>query len=296
MLCLLEFVRQHARHPEDRVRLEPWRLHITRLRSTAQAMIFLGQRQYQDAWQTARDAGGFSGRVDDGLPEEEKLAAALRESIREALAVQPVLSANEEAAFLRQDDFWTIRYHGHTAFLKSARGLECLACLLHSPGREFHVSELLASISETREVTRAGPAGEGRCGDGEHFVTKGFYDGGPLLDGQAKVECKRRLDDLRQELADAEQCNDSERAAKAHDEINAIARHLASAVGLGGRDRKTSSEAERARCAVTKRIKQAIQKINDAIPALGHHLTARIKTGYFCSYNPHPDHPVAWKF
>jgi non-specific serine/threonine protein kinase len=75
-----------------------------------------------------------------------------------------------------------------------------------------------------------------------------------------------------------------------------IAQHLAFAIGLGGRDRKTSSEAERARCAVTKRIKQSIQKIGDAIPALGHHLTARIKTGYFCSYNPHPDRPVTWKF
>jgi hypothetical protein len=75
-----------------------------------------------------------------------------------------------------------------------------------------------------------------------------------------------------------------------------IAQHLASAIGLGGRDRKTSSEAERARCAVTKRIKNAIQKIGAAIPTLGHHLTASITTGYFYSYNPHPDPPVDWKF
>jgi hypothetical protein len=25
-------------------------------------------------------------------------------------------------------------------------------------------------------------------------------------------------------------------------------------------------------------------------------LAARGKTGYFCSYNPHPDRPVTWKF
>ena len=30
--------------------------------------------------------------------------------------------------------------------------------------------------------------------------------------------------------------------------------------------------------------------------ALGYHLAARIKTGYFCSYNPHPDRPVTWRF
>jgi hypothetical protein len=70
---------------------------------------------------------------------------------------------------------------------------------------------------------------------------------------------------------------------------------LASAVGLGGRDRKTSSDAERARSAVTKCIKKTIQKIVEAIPSLGYDLAARIKTGYFCSYNPRPDRPAAWE-
>ena len=101
---------------------------------------------------------------------------------------------------------------------------------------------------------------------------------------------------MREDLRDAERRNDPGRAAKAQDEMNSIAEQFASAVGLGGRDRKTGSEAERARCAVTKRIKDSIHKIAEANPALGHHLTARIKTGYFCSYNPHPERPVAWKF
>ena len=78
--------------------------------------------------------------------------------------------------------------------------------------------------------------------------------------------------------------------------MDAIAEQLAAAVGLGGRDRRSSSDAERARSAVTKRIKEAINRIGKVMPALGRHLAARIKTGYFCSYNPHPDRPVAWKF
>ena len=90
--------------------------------------------------------------------------------------------------------------------------------------------------------------------------------------------------------------NDSYRAARDHSEMGAVAEHLAAAVGLGGRDRRSSCEAERARSAVTKRIKEAINRIADVIPPLGRHLAARIKTGYFCSYNPHPDRPVAWKF
>jgi hypothetical protein len=78
--------------------------------------------------------------------------------------------------------------------------------------------------------------------------------------------------------------------------VQAIADYLASAIGLGGRDRKTSSDAERARSAVTKCIRKAIQRIDEANPSLGYHLAARIKTGYFCSYNPHPERPVNWKF
>jgi non-specific serine/threonine protein kinase len=116
-----------------------------------------------------------------------------------------------------------------------------------------------------------------------------------VLDAKAKAQLKSRLNDLRQELNEAERFNDFQRKTQAQNELQAIAEYLASAVGIGGRDRKTSSDAERARSAVTKCIKKAIEKIGDAIPSLGSHLAARIKTGYFCSYNPHPDRPVAWR-
>jgi hypothetical protein len=46
---------------------------------------------------------------------------------------------------------------------------------------------------------------------------------------------------------------------------------------------------------VTKCIKKTIQKIGEAIPSLGYDLAARIKTRYFCSYNPRPDRPAAWE-
>jgi non-specific serine/threonine protein kinase len=218
------------------------------------------------------------------------------ESVRDALADRPAPKANEGSLFLRQNDYWTIRHRGRTACLKATRGLQCLALLLRHPGREFHVSELLASVVEApvaaQAITARGCPREAR----ERLVAAGLYDGCPRLDAQAKAEYQRRLDDLRHELNEAEQFNDPARMTQAQDEMSAIAHHLASAVGLGGRDRKTSSEAERARCAVTKRIKQSIQKIAEAIPDLGHHLTVSIKTGYFCSYSPHQDRPVAWKF
>ncbi len=172
--------------------------------------------------------------------------------------------------------------------LKSTRGLHYLAVLLRAPGREFHVRELLARPMDV-STPAAAVAANGR-------VMGGLYDGVPVLDAQAKAEYKRRFNDLRQELNQAKRFNDPERKTEVQNELQTIADHLASAVGLGGRDRRTSSDAERARSAVTKCIKQAVRKIGEEIPSLGYHLAARIKTGYFCSYNPHPDRPVAWKF
>jgi len=121
-------------------------------------------------------------------------------------------------------------------------------------------------------------------------------DAGPILDAQAKAEYKHRLDDLRGDLEEADRFNDLTRAERARDEIDAIAEQFASAVGLGGQNRRIGSEAERARSAVTKRIKSSIKRIGEAIPSLGSHLATRVKTGYFCSYNPQPERPVAWKF
>lgn len=295
-LRLLEFVRQHARCAEDRQQLEPWHPHVTRVHAVARAMILLDNKQYRDAWQMAREAIGLPAAADDAAPDHGNLAESLLDGVHDSLTPPPVFHPHGESSFIRQDDFWTIHYQGQTAFLKSTRGMDCLAFLLRTPGREFHVSELLATLPEVPVTTPATIASRFPRGDGDLLAIAGLNSGNPLLDTQAKAEYKSRIHDLRQELEEAERFNDPVRAAKAQDEINAIARHLASAVGLGGRDRKTSSEAERARCAVTKRIKQAIQKIADSIPALGHHLTARIKTGYFCSYTPHPDRPVAWKF
>jgi hypothetical protein len=65
-------------------------------------------------------------------------------------------------------------------------------------------------------------------------------------------------------------------------------------VGLGGRDRSTASNAERARVSVTRAIRSAIERIGEQNPALGTHLDAAIRTGTYCSYRPDPRAPMAW--
>jgi hypothetical protein len=54
------------------------------------------------------------------------------------------------------------------------------------------------------------------------------------------------------------------------------------------------STPERARLAVTKRIKAAVSKIELHHAPLGHHLIASVRTGYRCVYLPGPHDVVSW--
>ena len=229
---------------------------------------------------------------DEHIDTPREIVGTPLESLEESLASGPVLRPLDASVFVRQADYWAIRYQGQTAILKATRGLDCLGYLLRHPGQDIHVSELLGTPIDLQVPGLLGGLWE-VGGDG---ATAGLQGDEPILDSQAKAEYKQRINELRNDLEEAEQFNDSYRASRYRSEMNAIAGQLAVAVGLGGRDRRSSSKAERARSTVTKRIKQAINRITEAVPRLGRHLSARIHTGYFCSYNPNPDRPVVWKF
>jgi hypothetical protein len=95
-------------------------------------------------------------------------------------------------------------------------------------------------------------------------------------------------------LQEARDWSDPERAARIELEIEALTGELASAVGLGGRDRETASPAERARVSVTKAIQTALRSIGRESPELAEHLAASIQTGRFCSYAPRGAATPGW--
>ena len=103
------------------------------------------------------------------------------------------------------------------------------------------------------------------------------------------------MDELRSEIAEGEEWNDTERAARARAELEALTSELAAAVGLGGRDRQAASATERARVSVTRAIRSAIDRLSAESPALGSHLEATIRTGTYCSYTPDPRAPITWR-
>jgi hypothetical protein len=62
-------------------------------------------------------------------------------------------------------------------------------------------------------------------------------------------------------IDDAEVAGDGETATKARQELDILLKELASAYGLGGRNRRTPDHVERARKAVTRRIRDAVARI-----------------------------------
>ena len=120
-------------------------------------------------------------------------------------------------------------------------------------------------------------------------------DAGELLDAPAKAAYQARLTELEEELEAAEGCNDPARATKARQERDFLVRELGRAVGLGGRDRRAASHAERARLNATRAIRAAMANLARANPTLGRHLAVTVRTGRYCAYTPDPRVPIAWE-
>jgi len=120
-------------------------------------------------------------------------------------------------------------------------------------------------------------------------------DTGPVLDERAKSSYRARLRELEEELDEATSWADSGRAARVREEMEFLADELTAAVGLGGRDRKAGSPAERARVNITRAIHSALGRIRDHSAVLAEHLDATVHTGTFCSYVPDPRSPISWQ-
>jgi eukaryotic-like serine/threonine-protein kinase len=197
--------------------------------------------------------------------------------------LEPPSGAGVAAVFRREGDFWTIAYGGTLLRLRDIKGLRYIATLLASPGKEIHVLELVtAGTNHERRASDPGLPG-------------GLPGGaGPALDARAKAAYRRRLEELASELQEARDWSDPERAARIELEIDALTGELASAIGLGGRDRETASPAERARVSVTKAIQTALRSIRRESPELADHLAGSIQTGRFCSYAPRATTLPGW--
>lgn len=191
-----------------------------------------------------------------------------------AHAEAPPLGVGPQCALRRDGESWIVRYEGIEARLRHVKGLSVLARLLAEPGREFHVADLAAD------------------GDARSAALGRSASAGAVLDDRARREYQRRLAELEEEIDDAAAAGDPHRAERAELARDALVTELTSAYGLGSRARHFNDPAERARWAVTKQLRTAIERIAETHPRLGRHLTNAVRTGRYCSYQP--EHPTTW--
>lgn len=176
-------------------------------------------------------------------------------------------SPSMTAAWVREGAVWALTYDGVTVRLPDAKGLGDLAALLSRPGRELPATELMGAAVDSADL-------------------------GPVIDTTARRAYEGRIIDLQQELDEAEALGDLARAERARTELDELVDALSAATGIGARTRRAGGSAERARSAVTRRIREAIRRVTDVHPTLGAHLRRAVRTGRWCAYEP--DEPVRW--
>jgi hypothetical protein len=161
----------------------------------------------------------------------------------------------------RVGDMWFAAYHGESAYVRDCKGLHDLAALLARPGVDVPAIEL------------AGGTGGAVAPESNDFI----------LDGRALAAYRRRLSELDDELGAA----DLGRRQRAGDEREALLGEIRRATRPGGSARTLGATArERARKAVTARIRDALARVSEALPEFGAHLDRTIRTGTTCRYDP----------
>jgi hypothetical protein len=176
-----------------------------------------------------------------------------------ALTAAPPASSpvTSEARLVLEGEVWAFTWRGRETRVKDSKGLRDLAALLAVPGKELPALDLYGGPVE--------------------------HDTGEVLDATAREAYKRRL----RELEDAASLSEAEATERA-----LLLEQLAGAYGLGGRVRRTGSSSEKARTAVTARVRDAVRRIGAHDAELGRHLDRSVRTGTFCSYSP--ETPVVW--
>ncbi len=193
----------------------------------------------------------------------------LDELDRASGAPAPAPPGQTGARMIQAGRLWHITFSGREATVPDAKGLADIATLAARPGTDVHVLELMGSSDRSTSA-------------------------GPVLDEAALRSYRQRLADLDDDADEAARCNDEANLARIAAERDALLAELRRATSPAGRPHHfTNHPAERARKAVSARIRAVIVSLEAVLPDLADHLDRSIVTGTYCRYRP--DEPVHWE-
>ncbi|MEQ3796392.1 tetratricopeptide repeat protein [Flavobacteriaceae bacterium MJ-SS4] len=177
-------------------------------------------------------------------------------------ASEPIIeSIKHEASFIKKGDMWEVIFQGQNALVKDSKGNSDIAILLSTPNSDIHCMELMGSnLHENIDSD--------------------------VIDEKAKASYQKKIESLLSKIEDAKEMQNYELTYSLEKEYESLVDHLSKSLGLAGKPRKIGSSVEKARSAVTWRIRSAIKKIDAVHPQLAKHLSNSISTGTFCSYKP----------
>jgi len=189
--------------------------------------------------------------------EIERLAEDAEAILRRSQDLTPVDRPDRTAVnvFRRTADGWELAFGEGRALVADAPGLAHIVALLAADGRPVHVVDLVEG-PETELSERVTDAYRSRLAEVDGQVVP--------ADPVAAALARAERDLLRAELA-----------------VLSESSFPATAIG------------DRARRLVALRIRTGLDRIDEALPALGRHLRRRIRTGTFCLYEP--ERPERWK-
>jgi hypothetical protein len=253
---------------------------IDHLRRAAQRNLALGhwpalvscRRRLADAYRLREqpgDAEAARRELDAAAIEAGALGLAVP-GARPPLPRAPVPRATGSGAGLatckRIGRRWQLTLADRSVLVEDSIGMLHLAVLIANPRREIPASDLVSGLASLRGGVSAA--------------------GQPALDAQAVSAYRSRLTQLDAAIAELEADDAADQATSLRVERDWITAQLATASGLGGRPRVFSDEGERARVAVGKAIRRALDRITEADADIGEHLRQRVQTGKRCCYWP----------
>jgi hypothetical protein len=212
-----------------------------------------------------------SGEATVGTRTEERLDPLARSAgngVRVAARAAPAVGGML-VSIIWDDGRWVVAHRGRRVVVGDLAGMRHLARLVARPGVPIPALELVGEPMGLPEPGRQA-----------------------ILDRQAKMAYGVRARELAAEVAEARAHADLARVERLEAEIEALARELDRATGLGGRTRHFVVPAERARTSVRKAIKRALDAVEAADPTVAAELRAAVTTGYLCSYDPDAAGPV----
>jgi len=223
-----------------------------------------------------------------GMTVHADKVVAIRYSAQQRVEAAAAAIGRLSAIFKVDGGKCTVGWAGEQSEIRGYTGARLIALLLQSPNVPRHVLDLDSAANYGSETN--GNFDHMRRGDGSwaaaHLSPTPSHAGDVVLDGQARREYRRRLEDLREELHEAHRCNDLGRIARLKTEQDQIEQELTHVY-------RDSSATEKARKRVRKNVRETIEKIRPKLPGLANHLTDSLQTGTTCVYAP--KQKVSWQ-